>query len=302
MKKLLVVLATMSGMVFADAIVTPAGNVLVAMPSGATLAANLALGNTPFFNNISSDGSQLNAGFYVTNSGGPDGNPGLHCNGPCFSGGAITPASQYLGTVANNNAAALAFGLVRQATSINVTVMYQNSSLNAGVGGTAFGIYDAGTLAQTQIYAAGSIPGSVGGAGVNLNTAGISGNGTYGFYATVCQFPNTSTNCYTFFSDTGLNPNVTNQGSSFIVEGPGIGTPHQHFALFTLAGNATTYYLAFENSVSSTAFDGTAGPEKYGDFNDVIFRITTAVPEPASLSMMGLGLLGLGLIGRKLRK
>ena len=29
---------------------------------------------------------------------------------------------------------------------------------------------------------------------------------------------------------------------------------------------------------------------------------TSAVPEPASLSMMGLGLLGLGLIGRRKRK
>jgi hypothetical protein len=32
------------------------------------------------------------------------------------------------------------------------------------------------------------------------------------------------------------------------------------------------------------------------------YSSTSAVPEPASLSMMGLGLLGLGLIGRRKRK
>jgi hypothetical protein len=302
MRKLLAVLATTSGMMFADVISTPVGNVLVNMPAAGPYAANTAIGNTPFFNNISIDGAQLNAGYFVENTGGPDSNPALHCaGGTCFSSGTITTASQYLGTIADNNAAAPSFNLVRAGTSINITILYQNSVINSGPGGTAFGIYDVGTLAQTQLFAAGTIPTSVGGSGVNVNTAGISGTGAYGFYATVCQFPNSSTNCYTFFSNSTLNPTVMNFGGSLIVEGPG--NPHQHFALYTLNGNATTYYLAFENSITGTGFDGTTGPEKYGDFNDVIFKITTAsVPEPATLSMMGLGLLGLGLIGRRIRK
>jgi hypothetical protein len=206
--------------------------------------------------------------------------------------------------VANNNNAPLSFSMIRSLASINVTILYQNAPLsNSGASGTSFGIYDENNPAtKIQIFGPGTIPGSVGGAGTNVSTAGISGVGNYGFYATVCQ-PGFASNCYTFYSDTTLNPSVLNSGSSFAVEN-GTTNPHQHFALFSLNGNATTFYLGFENSVTSSAFDGVGGPEKYGDFNDVIFQITTnggvgGVPEPATLSMMGLGLLGLGLMGRR---
>lgn len=40
----------------------------------------------------------------------------------------------------------------------------------------------------------------------------------------------------------------------------------------------------------------------YSEFTDSIQVIGSSVPEPATLSMMGLGLLGLGLIGRRKRK
>ncbi len=290
MKKLLAVLVTMSGMVLADTISTPGTNTVIAMPSAAAYAAATAAGNTPYFNNSSDEGQKLNAGYFLTNTGG-------------FVANTLSPvAAGYLGQVANNNNAPLSFGMVRQQTSINVTILYQNAQTNIGVGGTAFGIYDVGTLAQTQIYASGTIPANVGGAGTQVSTAGISGAGIYGFYATVCQFPGTALNCYTFFSDTARNPDVTNNGSSLVVEGPSIATPHQHFALFTLTGNATTFYLAFDNSWSLSGFDGIGGAEKQGDYNSVIFQITTAVPEPATLSMMGFGLLGLGLMGRRLRR
>jgi len=299
MKKLLAVLLTISGMALADTISTPAANTIVPMLPNSTYAADTSLGNTPFFNNMSVDGGGAdNAGYFLTNTG-------------AFAGtlSPVTPPTGYLGQVANNSAAALAFDLVRQATSINVSVLYQNApqtNLNQGSiqSGTSFGIYDVGTLAKTQIYGPGTIPGQVGAAATTVSTAGISGTGAYGFYATVCQPAEGLGNCYTFYSDTSLNPNVTNQFSSFVVEGPS-GTVHQHFALFTLASGG--FYLAFENSVSSNSFDGTGGPEHYGAFNDIIFSINTGgggggVPEPATLSMMGLGLLSLGLMGRRLRK
>jgi hypothetical protein len=289
MKMLLGGLLTLSGIALADTISTPAANTIVAMPTAGSYAASTLIGNIPFFNNNSVDGTQLNAGYFVTNTGG-------------FAGGSQFAADGYLGQVANNNAAALNFGLVRNATSVNVTVLYQNApqtNPNQGAipSGLAFGIYDVDTNAKTQIYAAGTIPSQVGVSTV-VDTSSI--GSIYGFYATVCQPGFGLGDCYTFYSDTGLNPAVTNSFQSFVVEGPG--NVHQHFALFTINGNAEAYYLAFENSITSTGYDGIAGPEKYGDFNDVIFQIGVATPEPATLSMMGFGLLGLGLMGRRLQK
>ena len=287
MQKILVVLAAMGGLAVADTVVTPAANTFVNIPAG--FMANTGLGNIPYWNNPSIDGANLNIGDFVTNQGG-------------FAGGTLSPTgSQYLATVANPNNAPLSFTMLRQQTSINVTLLYQNSAQNNGPGGTAFGIYDVNNPAsRITIFSSGTVPANVG-TTVSVNTAPITGAGTYGFWATACQFSMIPLNCFTFFSDTALNPDVTNNGSSFVVEGST--NPHQHFALFTLNGNATTFYLGFENSITNTGFDGTGGPERYGDFNDVILRITTAnIPEPATMSMMGLGLLALGLIGRRLRK
>jgi len=299
MKKLLVVLVAMCGMALADTVVMPSGVSLVPIPAGFTATTSVIGGNTPYCNNPSMDGLNFNIGDFLTNQGN-------------FAGGTLAPtAAAFLGVtaVAGNGAAGapLSFSMLRTQTSINVTILYANSSVNNL---SAFGIYDVNncTLAlcpKTQIYGVGTIPNNstISGvpAGVNQSTAGISGVGNYGFYATACQSPG-STNCFTFFSDTNLNPSVTNASSSFIVEGPNSNplTAHEHFALFSLNGNASTFYLGFENSVGASTFDGTAGAEHYGDFNDIIFQITTAsVPEPATLSMMGLGLLGLGLMGRR---
>jgi hypothetical protein len=295
MKKLVAVLLTLSGMALADTISTPVANTVVPMLPNATYATDTSLGNTPFFNNVTSDlGGLGNAGYFLTNTG-------------AFAStlNPVTPPTGYLGQVSNNSAAALAFDLVRQATSINVTVLYQDApQTNANQGsilsGTTVGIYDASNPANKfQIFGPGGI--TTGATANNFSTAGISGTGTYGFYATVCQPGFGLGNCYTFYSDTSLNPSVSNEFSSFVLEGPG--NVHQHFALFTLASGG--FYLAFENSVSSTSFDGVGGPEHYGVFDSFILGINTgagSVPEPATLSMMGLGLLSLGLMGRRLRK
>lgn len=294
MKKLLGVVLTISGMACADTISTPAANTVVSMLPNATYAADTSLGNAPFFNNFTSDLSGLgNAGYFLTDTG-------------AFTGGAITPPTGYLGQVSNNNAAALSFALVRQATSINVSVLYQDApQTNANQGsiqsGTTIGIYDVSNPSlKYQIFGPGGV--TTGATVNNFSTAAIGGSGAYGFYATVCQPGFGLSNCYTFYSDTSLNPAVSNGApGGFALEGPS--NVHQHFALFTLASGG--FYVAFENSVSNTSFDGLGGPEHYGTFDAVILGIDTGasgVPEPATLSMMGLGLLSLGFMGRRLRK
>jgi hypothetical protein len=76
---------------------------------------------------------------------------------------------------------------------------------------------------------------------------------------------------------------------------------HQHFALFEDPANPYTYYIGFEDNRGLNATEG------YGDYNDVIFRFqttevfhpaghfspTTVTPEPATWSILGLGLAGL---------
>jgi hypothetical protein len=73
---------------------------------------------------------------------------------------------------------------------------------------------------------------------------------------------------------------------------------HQNFAVFdTNPANAnSSYFIGVEDLANGT------GTEGKGDYNDMIIQITP-VPEPATLSLTGLGMLSLaGLVRRKMRK
>ena len=281
MKKLFVLacaVVLIGGVALADTISTSAANTLVAFPAG--FAANTSVGNTPYWNNLSQDGTGFNVGYYLSDTGAftVGGNPGL-------------APTNYLTTVANSNAMPSDFSFLRGASTMNVTILYQNAGNNSGAFGTAIGIYDVSNPAnKIQIFASGTIPSSVGGSGVNVNTAGIGGSGLYGFYATTCQVAAVGANCYTFYSDASLNPSVTNIGSGTVVESAGT---HQHFALFT-TGDPGTFYLGYEDSVQTGVFTGVLGTEKDGDYNDVIIKLTSTIPEPGTLAIVSLGLLALG--------
>jgi hypothetical protein len=109
----------------------------------------------------------------------------------------------------------------------------------------------------------------------------------YGVYATTCGFNRDgSIYCDTFYSNDALDPNDE--------------SAHQHFALFQSAQNPELFFIGFEDSRGWNTTEG------YGDYNDAIFeiltdsppRIPTPTPEPATFSILGLGLAGLGLLRR----
>jgi hypothetical protein len=263
----------------ADTIAPNANTVLASMPSNIAFAVSTNLGDAPFWNNVSYDGSQMNVGYFLTGSG-------------AFNGGPVylpDATGQYLAATGSGGLGQPAsFNFVRGALSMNVSILYENSSQNGGPNGTSIGIYDVNNPSnQTILYSAGTVPANVGGAGLGVSTP----YANYGFFATTCD---SGPQCYTFFSDTSLNPTV---GS---VEG-GSNAMHQHFALFNLASSPGVYYLGYEDSFGAAGFSGLTGFERIGEYNDILIRITTAAsnPEPGTFGVLGFGLAALAYARRR---
>jgi hypothetical protein len=120
-------------------------------------------------------------------------------------------------------------------------------------------------------------------AGATPNLGGFSSPyANYGFYAVICINPG-GVFCRTYYSDSALNSDDAG---------------HQHLAVFRDNTNPLVFYVAIES-----AFGTTTTAEVYGDYNDIILQITTAdIPEPATLSFVGLGLIGLAIVRRRSRR
>jgi hypothetical protein len=196
---------------------------------------------------------------------------------------------------------ASSFSFIRQAASVEITLLYSNSSTNNNL---EFGLYNASStstaLNSHDIVQQGGV--------TNLNsiigtTYDVSNPfATYGIYARTCDV-NAATgacpggNVVTYFSDVALNG----------VNGdtPAADVNHMHWALFQSGTNAAVYYLALEDfAIQSGTRNNIEG---YGDYNDLIIELNTSgvdpAPEPATISIVGLSLAGLGLLGRrKLKK
>ena len=134
---------------------------------------------------------------------------------------------------------------------------------------------------KQTLFAAGSLFNTASGSGgvynVNLPgatpTSGITNLfASYGFFATVCP---TAATCQTLYTNSSLN--TVNAGI-------------QRFALFQTVAGSSRFFLAFDDG-------DVLGSEAFGDFNDIIITIDT-VPEPAAVSLLGLGLLAAGLFRR----
>jgi hypothetical protein len=263
----------LSGVMFADNI-TSASGTLSAFPNGFSSSTPIfvdaltppASPAQPFWNNTSLDSvsgnHNMNIGDLLTDSGGFTGTPSVL--------GSDT-VSQALS--AADPTQAPAFSLVRDTAAYYITMLFADSSLatgNASVG-TVFGSYAGGVF--TPIYTEGDVSSPTGMQAFNPTAAGNS----YGFYATVCYAVGI---CETYTSGNG------NSGNS-----PG-GSSWNHFALFQLASGG--YVIGFEDTNGISA-------EGSGDFNDLVVEIF-AVPEPANLGIMGLGLAALVFFKRLARR
>jgi len=258
-----------------------------------TTGSNGGLG-APFWNNYSSDGINMNAGDYLTGS-----NPSsMGTTDYLGTGGSF---GSYLSTGGLGPDAPASFNFVQAGPLAQVTLLYTNAGANmTSTYGTQIGFYNVLNPSQKVVlFDHGTLynpaSGSNGIYNNNLSPQSpfsVNTFANYGVYATTCGFnPNGSIYCDTFYSNVGLDPNDE--------------SAHQHFALFQNAQNPQTYFIGFEDSRGLNATEG------YGDYNDAIFEIQTttrftpevsSVPEPATFSILGLGLVGLGLMRRRLKK
>lgn len=264
-------LALISGFALADTVVENGG-----APTFTNMPANLATGlgtNTPYWDNHSGDfggSNTANVGYFLTGTGNfsTNYNPNKYLSGPGSGGTNDAPAS---------------FNLVQDTNSLVISLI----GVTTGDLTNVFGIYDASkTGAQAvssehPLFGPGAI--SVGSLNnVNLGTLGFS---SIGFYL----IKGGTAAGTTWFSNSALNTNAGTASTD--VSG------HQHFALFTTAADANTFYLGTEDWVSNSG-EGVAG-----DFQDIVVKINAdAVPEPATFALMGAGLLGLGYSRFRSRK
>jgi hypothetical protein len=287
---------------FAGAAATIAGGTL-----GVCGSSTCSTFSIPYWLNPSSDGAGL-AGYNFLNAQG------------AFAG-----QTNYVGSSGmvflsgSGNGSPASFNFIRQAGSMSISLLYANSS---GVGGAEVGIYDASTAGGCTLVqnaqgisgcsahqVLGNLPANISGT-VNADTGsplsvfnGTSNYANWGFYARTCQ----TALCAGAFGITTYYDNVAADqfNPALCPQCASMDASHQHWALWQSGANPNTYFLALEDWAFGYSGSTISPNEGTGDYNDLIFQITTSIsaaPEPGTLSIVGFGLVALAAIGRKFRK
>ena len=270
--------------------ITSAGS-LISVP--ANFQSTTGASSTPFWNNNSVDGANMNVEDYLTGS-----NPAMGSTDYLGSG-----LGSYLST-GGSGPDAPNFTFLQSALSVQATLLFSDSPANypydyLGMGGTSIGLYNvANPIQKETLFAAGTLYNSADPNGVFNNNVtpqspvSVGTWASYGVYAYTCGLNGPgNAYCNMYYSDATLNQDTDPN--------------HQHFGLFQDPTNPYTYYIGFEANRGLNATEG------YGDYNDVIFKFqtaqafntadfspTTVTPEPATWSILGLGLAGLVVLKR----
>jgi Domain of unknown function (DUF4114) len=244
--------------------------------------------STPFWNNNSVDGANMNVGDYLTGSNPAMGNTD-------YLGAGLGDYLSTAGSAAN-------FTFLQSAVTVQATLLFTDAPSNYGYAvpgfvGTQIGLYNVANPSQNEtLFSAGTLyninaPNGIFNNNVTPQTPETVGTwANYGIYAYTCWFNANGPYCNMFYSNAALNWSGTNQ----------------HFALFENPQSPNTFYIGFEDGVNSTT-EGT------GDYNDVIFKLqttqnqtvniaddgpSTVTPEPSTWSILGIGLAGLVIFKR----
>jgi hypothetical protein len=288
--------------------------------SGGSAATGTAFSPTgSFWNNVSSDivngSNQANVGNLLGDTGAFALNGNMTAGCPTCGVNYMAGGGKMFVNPGNTPDFVSGLNFVRQAGALSISLLYANSG---GNGNAEIGIYDQSNPASNHLIlvqgaTSGNLNGQIGNTytsgtlfsgGTNMGTYNLSAGSPYanwGIYLRTCEEGSAVTfaQCQT---DGAVVTFYMGVGSQLPAQYVPYDTAHQHFALFQSGSNMNQYYAGIEDFAFTSAFP-TNPTEGYGDYNDIIIGINTsiggAVPEPATLSVVGLGLVGLGFLRRR---
>jgi hypothetical protein len=235
-------------------------------------------GTGPYWDNDSGKGASMNIGYVLT--------------GSCSIGADCTTdldPTGYLSTGAGSYAEPSSITLGDVGASSIELLSALSGSAGPGGGTDVFGYYNVsapGTL--IPLWGPGAMTGDL---GDSMSLSDLVASTDYGFYLTTGCFAHCvgDATTVTLYSNDALNSFATLTGDQF-------------FTIFSTGTNGT-YYVSVEDF---GLIGGTANGEGNGDYSDIVFKLTTtessAIPEPATYGLIGMGLAALGLARLRVRK